>query len=289
MHDTSDIFPTSVRALAAHRTHRPFVVALLASLLSHALALLLPAVMPPAGERRTEPLLQATLATPRDTATPTVSPPSPPTEKHAPSSKPRRRPLLTAKRASNTGFSVPPTDPRQDAEMDKFLDGLTADTHTHPPPTLAQRALAQARSEGRHMEAAAAPSGALVELRPNAPPPDPFSLELYVDSLLKKLNRSAAFVRNDPHAAGVRNASIEFRINPDGSLRSFGVLNAGDQADEIAFIRAIVERAAPFARFPHDLDASARSLGMTICIEPAGGGNGFGFSRLPEGHGCPRG
>jgi hypothetical protein len=45
-------------------------------------------------------------------------------------------------------------------------------------------------------------------------------------------------------------AAVHFRINPDGSLKTFKVLNAGDQQDEIAFIKSVVERAIPFAAFP---------------------------------------
>ena len=95
---------------------------------------------------------------------------------------------------------------------------------------------------------------------------------------------SAAFVRNDPLSKGVKTASVQIRITPDGSLKSFEVLNEADQAAEIAFIRSVVERSIPFAPFPADIDKSARSLTMTICIRPAGSGGGFGFSRASGRH-----
>ena len=58
-------------------------------------------------------------------------------------------------------------------------------------------------------------------------------------------------------------------------------------ADQIAFIKSVVEQAVPFAPFPGDLRRSASALNMTICIQPASGNaGGFGFSRLPEGSGC---
>lgn len=104
---------------------------------------------------------------------------------------------------------------------------------------------------------------------------------------MRKLNRSAGFVRNDPRGKGVRNASIEIRLNPDGTLKSFKVLNAADQQEEIAFVKAVVERSVPFAPFPPDIGKSAKSLAMLICIMPANsGGGGFGFSRNPDGRGC---
>jgi hypothetical protein len=48
----------------------------------------------------------------------------------------------------------------------------------------------------------------------------------------------------------VRTAAVQFRVNPDGTLKSFVVLNAADQGDEIAFIKAVVERAAHIQPFP---------------------------------------
>jgi hypothetical protein len=262
----------------------PFV----ASLCLHALILLLPAMAPPARQSSAPPPLLATITMPPTPAT-TPAIPDQSADKPTPATKTPARPRVITARNGRDRHPLPPqASARQNAEMDQFLDELASSARSHPPPTLTQRALAQARAEGRRIEATSAPPGTLVELRPDAPPPDPFSLEMYVDALLKKLNRSAAFVRNDPRAGGIRHAEIEFRINPDGSLRSFTVVRAGDQSGQIAFVRAVVERALPFAKFPSDLDASARSLGMTICIEPTGSGDGFGFSRLPGDGPCPR-
>ena len=169
--------------------------------------------------------------------------------------------------------------------MQRFLDELEAQARTAPKPSLAQRSLAQAAELGR-LQAQRDEQGLLMlERRPDSPPPDPFSLDLYLDGVVKRLNRSAAFVRNDPRSRGVRSAAVQFRINPNGSLKSFAVLNAGDQQDEIAFIRSVVERSIPFAAFPPDIDRAARSLGVTICIQPGRAG-GFGFTRLPDGRAC---
>ncbi len=170
-------------------------------------------------------------------------------------------------------------------DMKNFLDDLEAEAKAPAKPSLAQRSLAMARGQGQQQARQDEEGTATVELLPNMPPPDPFSLDFYLDSLVKRLNRSAAFVRNDPRSKGVRMAAVHFRINPDGSLKTFKVLNAGDQQDEIAFIKSVVERAIPFAAFPPAVARSARSLGITICIQPSSGGN-FGFSRMTDGRAC---
>lgn len=175
--------------------------------------------------------------------------------------------------------------PSEKQEMQRFLDELEAQAKTAPKPSLAQRSLAQAAELGRQQARRDEQGLAMLDRRPDTPPPDPFSLDLYLDGVVKRLNRSAAFVRNDPRSRGVKAAAVQFRINPNGSLKSFAVLNAGDQQDEIAFIRSVVERSIPFAAFPPDIDRAARSLGVTICIQPGRAG-GFGFTRLPDGRAC---
>jgi hypothetical protein len=110
---------------------------------------------------------------------------------------------------------------------------------------------------------------------------------MYLDSLVRKLNRSAGFVRNDPRGRGLKVAAVEIRLNPNGSLKSFKVLNAADQQDQIAFVRSVVEQSVPFSPFPADIGKSAKSLAMVICIMPANaGGGGFGFTRNPGARGC---
>ncbi|WP_291994147.1 hypothetical protein [Candidatus Accumulibacter sp. ACC003] len=169
--------------------------------------------------------------------------------------------------------------------MKNFLDDLDAEAKSAARPSLAQQSMAMAREQGRQQTRQDQAGTALLERVPNTPPPEPFSLDFYVDGVVKRLNRSAAFVRNDPRSKGVHLASVQFRINPDGSLKSFKVLNAGDQQEEIAFIKSVVERAIPFAAFPPDIARAARSLGVTICIAPGRGG-GFGFSRMADDGPC---
>lgn len=170
--------------------------------------------------------------------------------------------------------------------MNEFLESL--ETEAHSRASLAQRSLTMAREMGREMARSAPDDDGTVSVErlPDSPPVSPFSLEMYLDSLVTKLNRSASFVRRGQRRHGVRNASVQLRLNPDGSIRTFIVLNSGDQHDEIAFIQALVERAAPYSPFPPDLTKSAKSLAITICIVPTRGGGSLGFSRNLDGHSC---
>jgi len=179
-------------------------------------------------------------------------------------------------------------------DMKKFLREL--DGRGKAGPELVQRALAMARAGG--LQPALPDSGAergdrdatgsvMLERIPDSPPVDPFSLEMYLDGLVQKLNRSSAFVKRDPRRRGVQAASVLIRLNPDGSLQSFKVLNAADQQDEIAFTQSVFEMAAPFPAFPPDIRRSAKALAMNLCILPAhSGGGGVGFTRSPDGRRC---
>ncbi|WP_039919353.1 hypothetical protein, partial [Thauera linaloolentis] len=204
---------------------------------------------------------------------PRVRRPAPPA-----TAKPRPRAAQAPPRAITAPRDEPTWTPAEKAEMENFLDELAR----APQPTLAQRSRAMAREQGRQMARQDASEEALLEMRPNAPPIHPFSLESYLNGLLRRLNQSAAFVQRDKGDPGVQPAAVRFRLNPDGSLQSFVVLNAGDQAAEIAFIKAVVERSVPFLPFPPDIDRAARSLGITICIRPGSGegGGGPGFTRM---------
>ncbi|QRM21035.1 hypothetical protein GBK02_10800 [Dechloromonas sp. TW-R-39-2] len=260
--------------------HRAFAV----SLVIHLLLLFAVHTAPPsspAGALR----LEASLAPP---AQPTASETSaaPPEKKAATPAKnskntPRPR-VLSTNKPGNT--ATPTWTAAQKAEMDSFLNEIDQQARAAPKPTLAQRSLAMAREQARQLAAQDEAGEAMLERRPNGPPADPFSLEMYMDGLVRRLNRSAAYVRNDPRSKGIRPASVQFRLNPDGSLKSFVVLNAGDQADEIAYIKSVIERSVPFSPFPPDIDKAARSLGVTICIQPGSSdSSGLGFSRMHGG------
>lgn len=257
--------------------------AIAVSVLIHGLVLLIPR-SDPAGEKSL-PRLEASLA-PRQPAVAKENPPPRPAAKKTEKQPTGPRLLTTQKPGARTVSPSPKWSVAEKAEMNRFLDELDGEAKAAPKPSLAQRSLAMAREQAREMARQDEAGTATLELRPNAAPPDPFSLEMYVDGLIRRLNRSSTFVKNDPRSKGVRPAAVQFRLNPDGTLKSFSVLNAGDQAAEIAFIKAVVERSIPFAPFPVDLDKSARSLAMTICILPTSSGDGFGFSRMSGGRGC---
>lgn len=170
-------------------------------------------------------------------------------------------------------------------DMNRFLREL--DEQAKAGPSLAQRALAQARMIGLERNQGKKEEFELVEHVPDSPPVDSFSLEMYFDSLLKKLNKSAAYGRNDRRSRGLKTAAVMIRIAPDGSLNRFQVLNEADQQDEITFIRSVVERAVPFAAFPPDMRRSAQSVGLLICVQPARVNEvGFGFMHMADGARC---
>jgi hypothetical protein len=196
--------------------------------------------------------------------------------------------ILAVAKASHPAarrIPVPQWSTAEKAEMNKFLDELASPAHA--PPTLAQRSMAMARNMAQQEVGDSEAAMEVIERLPNSPPVDPFGLEMYMDALVKKLNRSAAYVKNDPRSKGLNVAVVQVKLKPDGRLLSFRVLNMADQQDEIAFIKQVVEQAVPFAAFPSDIQRSAKSLSMLICIQPArAGGGGFGFTRNADGRGC---
>lgn len=167
--------------------------------------------------------------------------------------------------------------------MDRFLRDLGAEAQPRNGTDLAQRAREMAREMGRRD-----PEQDLNASRraPGGKPIEPFSLEMYFDAFLRKLNRSAAFVRHEPRSGGARRALVKITLNADGTLESYKVLRAADQQGEIAYIRSVVERAAPFAAFPRDIRDSTSALSIMMCITPSLGGEGAGFVRLFPGEEC---
>ena len=272
------------------RRQRSLNYAIAASLVLHALILFVPKISPPeisppAGSAATTVAppqrLEARLAPSRPPPTPTPAPqPAQPQE--------QRKQILAMKKPQGRQAAAqkPKWTVAEKAEMNDFLRELEEQSRTVPAPTLAQRSTAMARGMAGRQAQQDRDGRAILERIPDSPPVDPFSLEMYLDSLVKKLNQSAGFVKSDPRNRGVKTASVMIRLNPNGSLRSFEILNMADQQDEVAFIKSVVERAVPFAAFPPDLRKSAYSLGMLICIMPPGASGGFGFNRMTEGQRC---
>ena len=282
-------------------SQRPFYLALAASLILHVAVLFAPERAPepppkrPAATRIEATLAKPTLKTAPQATTPQPAAPPPVAAAPTPPAPTRSNPKVLAAEKPQTPqpeaktSPTPPTPQWSAAEkddMNKFLRELDDNTKNKPPAT--QPSVATAGQPGRKTVKPEDDVGELLERIPNTPPVDPFSLQMYLDGLVKKLNRSSAFVRNDPRSKGVKVAAVLIRINPNGSLRSFQVLNAGDQRDEIAFIQSVVERAVPFPAFSPDMKISASELRMLICIVPAhmSDGGGFGFSRSSDGRRC---
>ena len=273
------------------RKKRSLQLAIAASLLLHGLVALIPQQKPKTerAATRLEASFAAPAVKPQEAVPAPPMPPEPPARRSPPAKSAERRPVLAMNKPKGKAASqpAPKWTVAQKEEMNSFLRELERQPQASPRPGLAQRSLAMAREYGRQQARQEHEDSEILERLPNSEPPDPFSLEMYLDALVRKLNRSAGFVRNDPRTRGLKNAAVRVRLNPDGSLQSFRILNAGDQQEQIAFVRSVVEQSVPFAPFPADLRRSARALNMTICIQPAqSGGGGFGFSRIPDGKGC---
>lgn len=275
-------------AISTRWRPRGIQIAVLVSLLFHAIVLFVPRHAPPGagGMRRFDATLRADAsARPDKPAEP--APPEPPEKKR------RRAPAPTAREHTAViatplpQFMRQPTPQwttKQKDEMSAFLDELAAESRARP--TLAQRATAQAQAIGREGPPPAT-DDVLLDRIPGSPAVDPFSLDMYLNGLVSKLNRSADFVRNDPRTQGVRTAVVHIQLAPDGTLRKFEVVDAADQSDEIAYLRKVIERAVPFPAFPPDIVRSANGLNMLFCIRPPSLTDGaVGFSRIPAGGRC---
>ncbi len=170
--------------------------------------------------------------------------------------------------------------------MNQFLSELSPQPLPHPGQDLEQRALAAAKG-------APVPEEDNDELREmtrkfSDAKVDPFSLEMYFDALFRKMNRSAAMVKNEQRAKGAHVAAVRVVVNQDGSLKSFQVLRAADQQAQIAYIKAVINQAVPFPAFPPDIRKATDSIVLQICILPGryGDGSGATFTRMSSGQSC---
>lgn len=278
------------------RARKSLSLAIVVSLLVHAAILFIGfsssgQIAGPAGNpnarsdinRVTRPPLQATLARP-------VAPPAKRSEatlenatrKPASASKKQTpQPKLTAPAGvwANRTFSQ-----AERSDMDNFLNELA--TQAKPPTgrELSKKALAMARQLGRAQDdGEEEPAG---QRGGDGKVIEPFSLEMYFDAFVRKLNRSAAFVNKAPRVRGAHKALVQISLNPDGSLKSYRVLRSGDQEAEIAYIKSVIDRASPFSAFPPDIRNSTGALSILMCIYPPGEGGGGGFSRSFGGQDC---
>lgn len=281
------------------RLKHPIRLAFAVSLALHAAVLALHLVMPPMTPRtvadQASSRLDITLAPPRPPATiPTPPEPvAPPTLTPQPKVKPRPAPpkrILAAPNKEKPSVAQSETPPPENPALKKFLEEIAPPPAPQPPPKpsgteLAQRALAMARGIARQDDS----DGAFKESRRanNGRAIDPLAMELYFDAFVRKLNRSAAFVPSEQRGKGADVAVVQVLLNSDGSLKSYRVLTAADQQAEIAYVRNVVERAAPFAAFPPDMRDTIDTLSIEICILPPRAGAGGGaFSRTFGGRDC---
>jgi hypothetical protein len=165
--------------------------------------------------------------------------------------------------------------------MDQFLNELALESRPKTGYELAQKALAQARQVERRAQddGEAEPAGKPTS---NGRTIEPFSWEMYFDAFVRKLNRSAAFVKREPgsrETRAIRKALVRISLNADGSLKSYRVLRAADRDAELDYIRRVVEQASPFSAFPPDIRDATDSLTILLCIFPPREGEGGGFAR----------
>jgi hypothetical protein len=269
-----------MRAMENHhgQADTTLTIAYLLSVLLHIVVLSIQISQPSLGESgpQTSGTIDVVLAKP-PTARPAENQKS---ETPKPDTPPRSRVLTAAPQAAPTPHSWPvQTWSRAErSEMDNFLNELATEAKPQSGREMASQALATARQPA--VVATPVENATPSNRGSSRQAPTAFSLEMYFDAFLNKLNRSAAFVKKDTRKSGYRKALVQILLNPNGTLKSYEVLRAGDQDIEIAYIKSVVDRATPFSAFPRDIAGAAEVLSVLICITPSGSGDGTGsFSR----------
>ena len=278
-------------------TRKPLMLAFAISLLLHAVVLFFRMTGPESSSPATQnsaksppSRLDITMTRPQNLQM--VPPPARPAEQpeaaversKKQNRRPEKSPVQQAPGLANDLWGKKTWTAAERADMDNFLNELAVQAK---PPTgreMAKKALASVREMARHGPESEAYEAAAQQAA-KAQSVDPFSLEMYFDAFVRKLNRSAAFVKNEPRGKGRGKALVQILLNPDGSLKSFRVVRADDQQAEIAYIKSVVDRAAPFSAFPPDVRNTFDSLSILMCILPASAGGG-GFSRSFSGQDC---
>ena len=262
-----------MRAMERRPGHvdKPLAIAYVVSILIH-IAVLSLAVSPSGGKPQTR--LNVAIA-----KAPTPEPPPTPSVEH----KKIRQEIITAAPTSTPSpmsWPVRTWTRAERSEMDNFLNELAAEAKPQRGRDLAAQALANARQPENLP--AGDPNPASAETQKTGPARNSlsaFSLEMYFDAFLTKLNRSAAFVKKDTRKSGYRKALVQVLLRPDGTLKSYEVLRSGDQEIEIGYIKSVVDRATPFSAFPRDIAGVAEVLAIYICITPSGSDGTGSFSR----------
>lgn len=279
-----------MRAMENRQGHvdTPLTIAYLASVLIHIVVLSISISPPGSGSpadsapQRLDVALakRPTPMTPEPITEPVPKPPVPPTK------KPKQQVLTAAPTATPTPMSWPirTWSRTERSEMEKFLTELAAEAKPATKPQQGKDLAAQALATARQPETPPDGAGSPPDVEAPSPGParksiDKFSMEMYFDAFVNKLNRSAAFVKKETRKSGYRKALVQILLNSDGTLKSYEVLRSGDQESEIAYIKSVVDRASPFSAFPRDIAGVAGVLSIFICIVPTGGDGGGSFSR----------
>ena len=271
--------------------NKSIVIALSVSLAFHLVLLIFklsrPEEMPEPEARQPPTQLDVRIAKP-EPFTPPPQLPQPVAPKQS-VTRPRPKPAPLQRPSPLTAEVVKPWTNTEKDEMSRFLNDLQTEPKPRTGRELAQDALAMARTLEKRVEKDDEAAGIAQRLRDAKV--EPLSIELYYEALFRKLNRSAEMVKNKSKETGSRVAVVRAVLNPDGSLKSFTILQAADQQAEIAYIQSVVERAAPFPAFPPDIRKATDAMILQICIQPqrTGPGGGAFFSRLSPGQGCRAG
>ena len=258
-----------------------FLPALVLSLALHMLVLFVQIAQPRVETRRPidgndqNPRLDATLS----------KVPSPTKAVPTPARLPKESALGPGRRSLSTTESAKTWSRSEKGEMDHFLNELSAESKAVTGLELAQKALVMARSMRGTAETDDV-ADMLQKLREANV--EPISLEMYFDALFRKMNRTAAMVKRSPNSKGNQIAAVIIAVNQDGSLKSFNILWAADQQEEIAYIKAVVAQAAPFPVFPADIRRATDTIILEVCILPNrySGGSGAAFTRMAKGRSC---
>jgi GNAT superfamily N-acetyltransferase len=276
---------------------KPLMVAFAISFLLHAAVLFFRIVKPepvfPAVENSDEPSrprLEIALAQPYSPPVnqPSSRPPADPAPSVESGRKPRRPSEKTPPRRTTGAdadlWANKSWSKAERADMDKFLSELAAPAKPSTGREMAKNALQTAREIARQ-PLGVEEGGAAIQQSAKGKVIEPFSMTMYFDAFVRKLNRSAAFVKKEPRGQGVGKALVQISLNQDGSLKSFRILRADDLQAEIAYIKSVIDRASPFSAFPPDIREATDSLSILMCILPASAGGG-GFSRSLSGQDC---
>lgn len=270
-------------ATRAARAQRLFLWALAISLALHGLILCIK-VSPPSGSpgqqtAKAASKLDVQLKPQKRTPVQIAKTP-PPAEKSPRILAMPRKPNAVAAAEPEPRWTVAERD-----EMKRFMQELEEENRPPTGQELAQRAKTMAREMRAPPDPDAEEARSIMNRLYQAHV-EPFTVEMYFDALFRKMNRSAEMIGRQQHERGTKVAAVRVTLNADGSLRSFRILRAADQQNEIDFIKAVVHQASPFPAFPSDIRTATDTIILNICIRPGGFSDGSMFSRMGAGEEC---